>query len=700
MTLNRRRNAVLLLWALASAWIVFTCVRTAKPIERALEWPQFERSAEEVRATQARAIATAEHALDVILAQSPEQLTFQSTLVARDALLHEYAKHWNRMDLLQNVSPDPQLREAASAATIALEQWYVEHIMLSQQLHALIERFAATEEAARLHGEDLLLLQDVLAEYRRSGLQLSPEHRAPIAAGFSRLAELAVQIGLEINAAEGIVAFEREALEGLSDEQLQTLERDASTGRYLVRTSLRSQYELVMEHAASRVTRQRTLSANLSRAMDENAAAILEVLQLRTQLAELLGYETWADYQIEPRMAETAEVAERFILDLDEALEPSFATEQAQLKELAQADSSLGLEDIAYYLDMLLERDYAIDTEVVRQYFAERALLRRIFDICEETFALEITLEEPPQRWAEDLEVALIADADSGRLLGAIYLDLHPRSGKYTHFATFDVVGGRRLTARRYQAPICAIVGNFPVAVGEQPALWSFDDVGTFLHELGHALHCVLTEAAYHEHAGLNVPLDYVEVPSQTLERWLQDPALLARMAVHHQTGEAMPDALIERLTSTAYVGVGHDYSRQIGFGLIDFEIHTYESADEVPDSAARVYADTNAVFGEHYYDVPEHSALLASFGHLFEGYDGGYYSYAWSDAIAADIASLFRESELGFADPQLGARFRAEVLATGSSRSAHASIRAFLGRDWSLDAFFEELGGAASGSP
>lgn len=668
--------------------------------ERVLEWPEFENSATAIRATRKQTIATAAAQLEAIVEQDPQQLSFASTVVALDALIHEFTKHWNRMDLLQNVSPDEQVREAASEAAVALEQWYTESIVLGEPLYAVIEAFATTGQAAALTGADRLLLDETLADFRREGLTLSPEDRARITEWQARLTALTTTIGLAINADEGIVAFDREQLEGLSDEQLQAFDPD--TGQYLVRTSLRPQYNAVMKHAVRRETRRQALEANLRRAMAANAAPIHEVLQLRTEVAQLLGYPTWADYRIEPRMAESAEVARGFILDLDRRIEPIFAAEQLRLRDLTRAElddpgfavADLQLEDIPYYLNLLLERDYAVEEQVVRQYFAERDFLRRVFDLYEQVFGLEIAVVIPAQAWAEDVEVALISDAASKRLLGAIYLDLHPRPGKYTHYASFDLIGGRRLAKGRYQAPICAIVGNFSVPVGDQPALWSMDEVGIFLHELGHALHEVLTTAEHFTQAGTNVPLDFVEVPSQTLERWVRDPAVLRRLAVHYQTGEPMPDDLIARLISASYVGVGHLYARDVAYGMVDFEIHTYGDPTQVPASGEAVYERTNAVFSEHYYALPSDSALLASFGHLFAGYDAGYYSYDWSDVLAADIASVFAQSKLGFNDPVLGARLRREVYEVGSSRPINESMHAFLGRDWTLDAFLAELSG------
>ncbi len=693
------------LWAfvlicLSLVWLLMPKPEPEPEHQRVLEWPQFESNADAVRATRDRAIASAERLLVEILAQPIELVTFESTLVALDALEHGYARDWDRLALLLDVSPVPEVRDAAREAVVELGQWHVDNIELSEELYALIAAFADTQEATQLSGEDRLLLKDTLEDFRRAGLLTSPEERAEIASLGGRIAELSAEIGSNINDAEGIVEFRRSELAGLSDTQLDAFERNEDTGRYRVKTALEQQYKQVMKHAERRSTRRRALKARLSRATKANARLLVELFERRARLAELLGYRTWADSRVEPSMAGSVEVAQGFIVDLGERVDQRFRAEQVELRDLARevlADPSfdvddLRLEDVEYYANMLRERDYAVDEEVVNQYFAEPDVLRRIFDVFEQLFSLDIVVQQATHSWADDVQVAIVSDADSKQLLGVIYLDLHPRPGKFTHCATFDLVGGRQLSAHRYQAPLVAIVANFPVPIGDAPSLWSLDDVETMLHELGHALHGVLTRASHFAQSGLDVPWDFVEVPSQALERWIEDPTVLRRLAVHHETGEPMPEDLIARILATRKLGIGHKYKRLVALALVDFAVHGYGDPAQVPASADALYGSSNAIIAEHYYEPPPDTGMLASFGHLYGGYDGGYYSYSWSDAIVADLLSRFRESERGSADTELGAKLRHEIFEAGGSRPISESVYAFLGRDWSLDAFFEEL--------
>ncbi len=667
-----------------------------------LDWPEFERSPGAVRAARDRAIAAASEELDLILAQAGADATRESTLVAVDRLIHGFARARDRLDLLQHASPDPAVRDAASEAVVALQRWYLDHIALNERLFELLDRFAASVEGEGLTGEDRRLLLELLADARREGLLLGAGERGQLASWRARLTELTTAINRNIHADRGVVEFDAAELDGLSPAQLEQLARDPETGRYRVETALRTQYRLVMRHAARRETRRRTLATELRRALEPNRALIREAIELRTRLARLLGYRSWAALRIEPRMAETPAAARALLLELRAQLDEGYVAEQLRYRDLARAElgdpefrvEDLEYSDIDYYANMLREREYSIDEEQVREYFAAPGVIARIFAMYEEVLDLEIVVVEDPQhRWAADVDLALVFDAGTGRLRGAIYLDLHPRPGKFTHFATFGLVGGRARGDGRDQAPIAAIVGNWPVAVGARPPLWTLDNVETFLHELGHALHYVLNHTRYFARSAFEVPWDFVEVPSQLLERWLDDPEVLRRLAVDHESGAPMPAALIDRIVAAAQLGAAHDYRRQIGFGSADLAIHEYTDPAEVPDGAELVEL-ANSVFAENYYALPPATALLASFGHLWDGYDAGYYSYAWSDVIAADLARAFRSSKRGFLDRRLGSRLRAELLERGDARPVAESVRALLGRDADPAALVDELRG------
>jgi Zn-dependent oligopeptidase len=700
MRTQQRKNRVHGYW-LFTLLVIAVSGCPEREVERVVEWPQFEASPEELTATYERAIQRAGTKIETIVSQPASRLTFKSTVAALDSAGHDFHKEWNRIKLLQQASPTGALRDRAGELSVAMNNWYTEHWLLNAALYGRIKEFSQSPSASSLTGEDRRLMDETIALYEWVGITKSAEERALLRELRAQLAVHIRQIGANIGDAVGLVEFTREELAGLGEEQLTTLEYDAAAQRYRVKTALLAHYNLVMEHAEQPDTRRRALEARLDRAMADNGELIIDVLRVRAQIANLLGYANWAEYRAARHMAAGAVQAEQFIANVDERLDERFEREGLELVALKRDDlgdptiSELSLEDIPYYINKWRERDYQLDEDAVRQYFAADTTLRRLFNLYEREFSLAITVEAPPRTWAPGLQAAVVADAKSGRTLGVIYLDLYSRPGKSIQAAMFPLVLGKELTKYSYQAPVCAVVGDFPKPIGDRPALWSFAQVDSVVHNLGHALHEVVTQAKYAQLAGTMVPLDFVEMPSQFLERWLKDARILKQIAVHNQTGEPMPQEMAERLAAAASVAKGHYYKRQIALARSDFRIHMYSDPEAVPASPEALYAATNEDYNT-YYPVPVDSGQLASFAHLFMGYDAGYYGYAWSDAIAADIASKFRQSQNGFMDKELGLLLREQILQVGNSRPVKASIRAFLGRDWNTNAFFEELVGTS----
>lgn len=306
---------------------------------------------------------------------------------------------------------------------------------------------------------------------------------------------------------------------------------------------------------------------------------------MRQKIATLLGFSDWADYRISDKMAKTGNTAISFIQNIDDRLDYVFLDEKKILLDLKRQHlndstaSELNRWDLGYYMNVLMETEYQINQEEIAEYFEEEATLRGIFDIYEELFNIKITEDPdgpPGGLWADDdIKFVHISEAgEDGSPIGGVYLDLHPRPGKYNHFAKFSLVKGYRMTdpvsgTSTYQAPSCAIIGNWPVPVGnETVSLWKFSNVNTMFHEFGHALHDVLTCTEMSAFSGTSVAWDFVEVPSQMLERWLDDINVIRRFAKHYKNGNAMPEALLQSLIRAKTATVGHGYKGQVALGM------------------------------------------------------------------------------------------------------------------------------------
>jgi thimet oligopeptidase len=668
------------------------------PLTRTLEIPIFESTVEAVETAERDIRQASEYALEHLIHETAAP-TFAESFGELDRIQSELFRVWSRLYLLMDTSPHPAVREAAAEAVIRIEHFSINDIDLNEGLYQTLKTIAGQLDVKNLSAEELRYVNLVIRSYESEGMALQADERQILKGYQERLSELTTAISANINNALGDVTFHAHELAGLSAEQLTLLTYDAVADLYTVRSSNSSTYRMIMRKVTNPATRKKTMRARYQRAMNENGALMLEVLQLRQKIAHILSFRDWADYRIDGRMAHDGETAQNFLENLDERLADKFLREQNEILEMKHLDLelpdqtpvTLPLEDVDYYMDQLVQTRYTVDTEALRVYFPENEVIPGMMQAIGEVLGFTYQEKPAPEAWVDDLRYFEIYDQPSGRLMGALYLDLHPRPGKYTHFAEYSLVDGRRREDGSYQAPVCAIVGNFPAPTLGRPSLWSYEELGTFIHEFGHALHTILTEAQLNALAGTSVPQDFVEVASQVLERWLEDPAVLNRFARHYENGEPFPVDTLQKILNSQSALVGHSYRRQISFGLADLRLHRLADEALLPQTPQQLYAMSNADFSR-YYPVDPDTGFLASFEHLFAGYDAGYYGYAWADVMAADIAGTFRRSVQGFQDDALGHRLRMSIYAKGNTREPDESIREYLGRDFNDKAFLEEL--------
>jgi thimet oligopeptidase len=340
---------------------------------------------------------------------------------------------------------------------------------------------------------------------------------------------------------------------------------------------------------------------------------------------------------------------------------------------------------------------YQIDTEALRVYFPYKNVLDGMFHIYEHDFGLKFTPVEAPYKWVPDLQLFVASDAASGEPLGLFYLDMFPRKGKYGHFAEFGIIDGKALPDGKYQRPVVCLVCNFPPPADGKPSLLTHDDVTTVFHEFGHALHAMLTRARFGRYAGTNVPGDFVEAPSQMLENWPLDKTVLDQFAADYRdASKKIPQATLDQLKAAQLATAGTYYHRQFALAKFDLVLHGPHPLNE-PYDCVQV---SNDILAKVYLPIDPHTAMIASFGHLADGYDAGYYGYAWARAIAADMATVFRRAPGGFMDADVGRRLRREIYEPGNSRDVGESVEKFLGRPRSTAPFLENDLGLAPADP
>jgi Zn-dependent oligopeptidase len=283
----------------------------------------------------------------------------------------------------------------------------------------------------------------------------------------------------------------------------------------------------------------------------------------------------------------------------------------------------------------------------------------------------------------------MVTDGSSGEPLGMFYLDMFPREGKFNHFAQFDIISGKLLPDGKYQRPTVALLCNFPPPAADKPSLLTHQDVETLFHEFGHALHSIVTRAKYGRFAGTHVPGDFVEAPSQMLQNWVWDKKVLDTFAADYRDpSKKIPAEIIKKMNDAKLANAGVFYRRQFAFASLDLALHD-PHPEEMPYDCVAI---SNPILEKVFLPIDRSTTFVSYFGHL-NGYDAGYYGYAWADAIAADMATVFEKAKDGYLDKQAGMKLRREIYEPGDSHDVNVSIEKFLGRKQSIQPFLKKIG-------
>jgi thimet oligopeptidase len=665
--------------------------KRAAKFDSLLTIPIFETTPAQIQASVDLAIAKADRALDQVGKLPPHQTTFENTIRALDDIGYDAMTVANRIYLLKETSQDPELRDAATAATKRFEAWSV-GLDYREDVYKAVRAYA--DSNPQLSGESQRLFEETLRDYKRAGLSLAKPERDVIEALRKKLAGLTTDFRTHVTKARKPMTFTKAELAGAPESFLGQKGVKTGDDEYTVMANITFHYLVVMENATSEATRKKLKIARYTLAEKENAALLQQIVLLRDNIARKLGYATWADYKTEPKMAKTGDAAIQFIRDLKDGLQPKLATELNEFRKLKARDTGnpnakINIWDWRYYSNQLKKEKYTVDTEKLRVYFPYKKVLQGMFDIYEHCFGLTISPIDPGYKWVDDLTLHLISDSETGEPLGLVYLDMFPREGKFNHFAQFGIIEGKRLPSGEYQRPTVALICNFPPAEADKPSLLSHGEVETLFHEFGHALHSVLTRAEFSRFSGTSVPRDFVEAPSQMLEAWIWDKSVLDAFAADYRDpSKKIPESILAKMEEAKLATIGTFYRRQLSFGLLDLALHSQINSMN-KENAVEL---SNKILSDVFLPVPEGTTFVTYFGHLM-GYDAGYYGYAWADAIAADMETVFKEAPDGFYDKAAGRRLRDEIYAPGGSRDVEESIRIFLGRERSIEPFLKKIG-------
>jgi oligopeptidase A len=629
--------------------------------------------------------------------------TWESFVEPLDDSNERLTRAWAQASHLNAVVNAPELREAYNAALPRVTQYFAQQGQ-DQRLHAGFKALAAAAGFDALADARRRHVQIQLRDFRLGGAELAPEDKARFLAVQEEMAKLAARFQdnvLDATNDFGLFVTDRSELSGIPEDVLTTAAQAAGKdGREGWKLTLQQPcYQPVMQYADHHGLRERMYRANFTRASDlgrpewNNDPVIARLLELRAEAARLLGYERYAEVSLASKMAATPADALAFLEDLARRARPFALRDMEELRAFARAELDMAevrAWDVAYVTEKVRQRRYAYSDQEVKQYFPEDAVLAGLFGLVETIYGVRIRPAKA-EAYHPSVRFFEIVDASAARV-GQFYLDLYAREGKRAGAWMHGAIERRR-RASGVQTPVAMLTCNFSAPVGAKPALFTHREVITLFHEFGHGLHQLLTQVDEIGVSGITgVEWDAVELPSQFMENFCWEWDVVAAMTRHVDTGERIPRSLFDKLAAARNFQGGMGFVRQLEFAIFDMRLHALR---EPPEGG--VMALLEAVRAEvAVYPVPEYNRFPHQFMHIFAGgYAAGYYSYKWAEVLSSDAYGAFEEA--GVLNPEVGARFRREVLARGGSRPALESFVAFRGRKPQIDALLRHNGMTAT---
>ena len=660
---------------------------------------------EHIQVAVEQAIAQCRAKIDEVL-QNPGPFTWDNLVAPLEQVDDELSQIWSPVSHMNSVVSTDEWR-AAHDACLPLLSEYGTYVGQHQGLYEAYKSLRASVEFAQLSQAQQMVIEHCLRDFELSGIGLDDAQKLRYGEIVKRLSELTSGFSnqlLDATQAWTKLITDEAELAGLPDSAKAAAKAMAEARElegWLFTLDFPS-YLPVMTYSENRNLREECYRAFVTRASDQgpnagefdNGPLMDEILALRHELAQLLGFDSFAEKSLATKMAETPAQVMAFLNELALRSKDQAKAELAELKAFALEHygvSEMASWDLSFYAEKLQQHKYEISQELLRPYFPEDKVLSGLFYTVSRLFGLKIVEQTEFDRWHKDVRFFDIFD-ETGEHRGSFYLDLYARTGKRGG-AWMDDCRVRRQTANGLQKPVAYLTCNFNGPVDGKPALFTHDEVTTLFHEFGHGIHHMLTKIDVAGVSGINgVPWDAVELPSQFMENWCWQEEALAEISGHYETGEPLPKAMLDKMLAAKNFQSGMMMLRQLEFSLFDFRLHhEYD-----PAKGARIQQTLDEVRRQVAVLIPPaFNRFQHGFAHIFAGgYAAGYYSYKWAEVLSADAFSRFEEE--GIFNPDTGRSFLHNILEMGGSAEPMDLFKQFMGREPSIDALLRHSGIAA----
>lgn len=624
--------------------------------------------------------------------------TFENTILALE----------NSGELLTNVSTvfynlnsantNDEIQKIATEVA-PLMSAHGDNINLNEKLFARVKTVWEQKDKLKLNPEQSKLLEKTYKRFVRSGANLNEKDKQRLRELNSELAVLTLKFGQNILAETNsyqYVANSKDELDGLSDDLIaaaaETAKAKGKPGKWIITLS-NSSVMPFLQYSSNRKLRKEIWEAYKNRCnngneFDNNSIAI-RLASMRSEKAKLLGYKNHAEYVLEESMAKTPEKVMEFLTQLWEPSLNKAKLEEAEIKEMMLSEGikeDVQPYDWRYYSEKIRKQKFDLDENELKPYFSLEAATEGVFMVCEKLYGLKFKKLKDVPTYHNDATVWEVTEKE-GKHVGILYMDFYPRDSKrggawMTSYRPQKTVNGKRI------APVISIVCNFTKPTENTPALFTFDEVTTYFHEFGHALHGLLSDVTYQSLAGTSVSRDFVELPSQVMENWASDPEVLKMYAKHYKTGKTIPDALIQKLENAGTYGQGFATVEYLASAFLDMDFHTSEGT--ISGTANQFELNSMKNIGLIKSIIPRHRATY--FSHVFAGgYSAGYYSYIWSGVLDTDAFDQFKKTSL-FNTAKANS-FRKNILERGGTEEPMELYKKFRGQEPSIEPLLKKRG-------